>query len=141
MDRFGCNIDIEKADSRGSYIRGWAYVAADETGKVVDYGGDVLGGLSVEEGMAEVRKMAHEFIGEARVAKVVHKGRQIGEVMESVIIDDAMAEALGITNKRRGWYIGMRVDDENVRKRIRSGELKQFSIGGRGQRVPLKEAA
>jgi hypothetical protein len=141
LDRFGCNIDILKADTRGEFVRGWAYVAADELGKVVDYSGDLLGGETVEEGMQEVRKMAHDFICDFRQARVIHKGRVIGEVVESVIIDDAFAEALGLTNKRRGWWIGMQVHDESVRKRIRSGELRQFSVGGRGQRTPRAKAA
>jgi hypothetical protein len=141
LDRFGCNIDIMKSDNRGEFVRGWAYVAADEMGKVVDYSGDLLGGPTVEEGMQEVRKMAHEFICDFRQARVIHKGRVIGEVVESVIIDDALAEVLGITNKRRGWWIGMQVHDKAVQKRIRSNELRQFSIGGKGQRTPLKVAA
>lgn len=138
---FGCNIDILKADARGQFVRGWAYVVADEAGQVVDYSGDVLGGLTVDEGLTEVRKMAHEFICDFRTARMVHKGKCIGEVVESVVIDEPLAEALGITTKRRGWWIGMRIDDVGVQKRIRSGELKQFSVGGRGKRVPLQEAA
>jgi hypothetical protein len=134
LDRFGCNIDILKADTRGEFVRGWAYVVADENGKVVDYSGDMLGGPTVAEGMVEVRKMAHDFIDGVRGCKVIHKGRNVGEIVESVVIDDAMAETLGITNKRRGWWIGMRVDDPEVQKRIRSNELKQFSVGGKGQR-------
>lgn len=138
---FGVNIDFVKADSRGSYVRGWAYVASDEAGQVVDYSGDVIGGLTVTEAMDEVRKMAHDFITDHRVAKMLHKGKQIGEFVESVIIDDAFAKALGASTKRRGWWVGMRVDDEDVRKMVRDGKLRQFSIGGRGVRVPIKEAA
>lgn len=139
--KFGCNIDIIKADGRGEFVRGWAYVVADEAGQVVDYSGDVLGGLTVEEGMAEVRKMAHAFVCDFRTARVVHKGKAVGEVVESIVIDDLVAEKLGITTKRRGWWIGMRIDDAEVQKRVRCGELKQFSIGGKGQRTPLAEAA
>lgn len=135
------NIDFVKSDSRGKYVRGWAYVASDEHGQVVDYSGDVLGGETVEEAMTEVRKMAHEFITDHRVAKMMHKSKQVGEFVESVIIDDEFAKAIGATTKRRGWWVGMRVDDEDVRKKVRDGKLKQFSIGGRGQRHKLKEAA
>lgn len=137
---FRGTVDILKADERGRFIRGWAYVAADENGRVVDYSGDILGGLTVSEGMQEVRKMAHDFIVDFRTARLVHKGKAIGEVVESVVIDDAFADALGAVTKRRGWWIGMRVDDETVQKRIRSGELKQFSIGGRGHRKALGAA-
>lgn len=138
---FGVNIDFVKSDARGSYVRGWAYVASDANGQVVDYSGDVIGGLTVEEAMAEVRKMSHEFITDHRVAKVLHKGQQVGEFVESVVIDDEFAKAIGATTKLRGWWVGMRVDDEEVRKMVRDGKLKQFSIGGRGRRYPVKEGA
>jgi hypothetical protein len=138
---FGVNIDFVKSDSRGGFVRGWAYVASDEDGQVVDYSGDIIGGLTVDEAMTEVRKMAHEFIISHRVAKVLHNGSQIGEFVESVIIDDEFAKAIGASTKRRGWWVGMRVDDEAVRKQVRDGKLRQFSIGGRGVRVPVKEAA
>ena len=137
---FHVNIDFAKSDSRGSYVRGWAYVAADEDGQVVDYSGDVVGGLTVDEAMTEVRKMAHEFIVSHRVAKVLHKGTQIGEFVESVIVDDEFASALGAVTKRRGWWVGLRIDDEEVRKKVRDGKLRHFSIGGRGVRVPIKES-
>jgi hypothetical protein len=140
LDRFGTNIDIIKSDGRGQFIRGWAYVAADEAGQVVDYSGDVLGGLTVEEGMAEVKKMAHAFVCDFRTARLVHKGKAIGEVVESVVIDDEIAKVLGITTKRRGWFIGMRIDDEAVQKSVRDGVLRQFSIGGRGKRTALEGA-
>lgn len=138
---FRGNIDILKADSRGQFIRGWAYVVADEGGQVVDYSGDVMGGLTIDEGMQEIRKSAHDFISDFRTARVHHGGKAVGEIVESVIIDDAFADAVGAVTKRRGWWIGMRVDDEAIQKRIRSGDLKQFSIGGRGKRLKVEGAA
>lgn len=126
-------FNFSKAKANGSYIRGFASVTSFGGVPVEDWQGDTID-------IEVVRKAAHEFIGNARVAKAMHKGDQIGDVVESIVIDDALAKVLGITDKRRGWYIGMTVHDVAVRKQIASGELKAFSIGGRGTRVPVLES-
>lgn len=136
-------VNFEKADSRGRYVRGWAYVCKDKGGDVVDFSGQVVD-------IEVVREAAHEFIADQRISKVLHGKdfgmggvgeRAIGEIIESLIIDDAVAKALGMSDARRGWWIGVRVDDATVQKRIRDGELKAFSIGGRGRVEELKAAA
>ena len=129
-DQLGVTFDFEKADSTGSYVRGWASVVAIDGKSVEDTQGDVI---SIEE----LRKAAHSFVVDARVAKAMHKGEQVGEVVESIIVDDDVAKALEIGTSKRGWWIGMRITDEAIQKRVRSRELKAFSIGGKGRRTPI----
>lgn len=126
----GWTIDFVKADAQGRYVRGFASVATVAGEPVEDFQGDVVS-------MEELTKAAHQFITDARVAKAMHGGAQIGEVVESVLVDDAFAKALGATTDKRGWWIGMKITDPKVQKRIASGELKAFSIGGRGKRTKL----
>lgn len=128
----GLSFNFEKASSNGRYIRGFASVTDYDGKPVEDWQGDVMD-ISV------ARTAAHEFALNARVAKRQHKGEQIGDVVESIIIDDALAKSLGIADKRRGWYIVMDIHDTAVRKDIMAGKLKGFSIGGRGVRVPIVE--
>lgn len=132
-------FQFEKADSRGKYVRGFAYLTKDKSGaEVRDFSGQFIDDIDV------LREAAHDFM-EHRVAKSMHGktvtdgNKAIGDIVESIIVDDDVAKALGIADKRRGWFVGMRVNDEGVQKRIRSGELTAFSIGGRA-RVE-KEAA
>lgn len=134
MDQIGITFAFAKANSTGSYVRGWASVVAQDGTPIEDWQGDVID-------IDDLRNAAHDFISDVRVAKALHKGEQIGEVVESLIIDDDIAKALGITDTRRGWFVGMRVNDSTVQKRIRDGELKQFSIGGRGTRVEIESHA
>jgi hypothetical protein len=129
-------FQFEKADSRGGYVRGFAYLTKDKVGQpVTDYSGQFI------EDMDVLREAAHDFM-DHRIAKAIHgktvrHGAQpVGDIVESIIIDDDVAKALGMTDMRRGWYIGMRVHDETVQKRIRSGELTAFSIGGRAAIAP-----
>jgi hypothetical protein len=123
----GVTFDFEKADNTGRFVRGFASVSTVGGKLVEDHQSDVIT-------MDELTKAAHQFITDARVAKAMHDGSQIGEVVESVMVDDAFAKALGASTDKRGWWIGMKITDPKVQKRIASGELKAFSIGGRGTR-------
>lgn len=129
---FGITFDFEKADAEGRYVRGWASVVSVDGEAVTDWQGDVIA-------MDELRKAAHQFITDARVAKAMHEGAAVGEVVESVIVDDEFAKALGAATTQRGWWIGMRLTSDAIRKRVRSGELKAFSIGGRGKRRKIED--
>lgn len=123
-------FEIEKSAPDGSFVRGWGCVVSQDGRPVIDWEGDVMP-------MQVLRDAVHDFMGGERVAKMMHEGVQVGAVVESVIVDDAFCEAMGITHGTRGWWVGMAVDDLDVRKRVVGGELKGFSIGGRGTRVAL----
>lgn len=124
-------FEFTKSDVEGRYVRGWASVASVDGVPVEDWQGDVVE-------IDELRKAAHQFIAETRVAKAMHRGDAVGDIVESVIIDDEFVKAVGATTTQRGWWIGMRINSETVRKRIQSGELRAFSVGGRGTRVPME---
>jgi hypothetical protein len=125
---FSVICDIAKSHPTGRYVAGWASVTHQDGKQVVDLQNDII---DVEE----LRKAAHDYILNARVAKVNHNGAQIGSVVESVIIDEDFAKAHGIAHKNRGWWIGMAIDDPATREKVRKGALKAFSIGGAGKRV------
>jgi hypothetical protein len=127
----GITFDFQKSDSEGRYVRGWASVISANGVEIEDAHGDVIA-------IEELRKAAHNFITNARVAKAMHRGNSVGEVVESVVIDDEFAAAMGITTTQRGWWIGMQIHDDQIQKRVRSGELRAFSIGGRGKRTSLE---
>lgn len=129
---FGLTFTFEKADDTGRFVRGFASVVSVDGKPVEDWQGDVIS-------MGELRKAAHAYVTNARVAKAMHAGTQVGEVVESVIIDDAFAKAVGMADGRRGWWIGMQVHDQAVQKRVASGELKAFSIGGKGKRKKMED--
>lgn len=127
MQSFGLQIDFQKADPSGRFVRGWASVVSVDGKSVEDHDGDQI---SIDE----LRKAAHRFVTDARVAKAMHRGEAVGEVVESVIIDDDFVKSIGATTTKRGWWIGMEIHDDGIRKRVRDGEFRSFSIGGRGRR-------
>lgn len=128
---FGITFEFEKADTEGRYVRGWASVISVDGKAVEDTQGDVIV-------MDELRKAAHRFVCDARVAKAMHAGSQVGEVVESVIVDDEFVKAMGASTNKRGWWIGMQINSDSIRKRVKAKELKAFSIGGSGRRQPME---
>jgi hypothetical protein len=129
---FNCTFEFAKAETDGSYVRGWASVVAVNGAPVTDTQGDIIS-------MDELRKAAHKFISDARVAKAMHAGQQVGDVVESVIIDDEFAKAMGISDGKRGWWIGMKINSPEIRKGVRENKFRAFSIGGRGRRTKVEQ--
>lgn len=128
--QLGVTFNFEKADTTGRYVRGFASVISKDGQPIEDVEGDVIE-------PAELQKAAHAFITDSRVAKLRHAGEDIGDVVESVLIDDEFAKALGLTDTRRGWWIGMEIHSPDVQALVRSGDLRAFSIGGTGKREAM----
>lgn len=125
-------FDIEKSDPTGRLVTGWFYVQKDAAGQVVDYSGQTIDDIGV------LREAAHDFM-EHRIAKAMHGkdasfgDEPTGDIVDSILIDDDVAKALGMTSQKRGWFGTMRINDATVQKSVRDGNLKQFSIGGKGK--------
>jgi hypothetical protein len=111
-------------------VYGWASVVTKSGKPVVDYHDDIISPNTMH-------KAASDFMECARTAKAMHKGGKIGEIIHSLPLTRDIAKSLGIECEYEGWIIGMKIRDDEVWKRVLSGELKEFSIGGRGLRRAL----
>lgn len=116
-------VGIVKIDEDQKIVYGWASVVTEKGEVVTDRQGDIISPDDME-------KMATDFMMSARVAKAMHDGDGIGEVVHSMPMTKSIAKSFGINTDREGWMIAMKVHDEEVWKRVKSGELKAFSIGG-----------
>ncbi len=128
---------ILKADDDQHLVWGWASVIEENGQAVVDSQGDVIG-------VQDLMDAAHGFMIDTRKGGIMHATRdgsaiKIGEVVESMVLTKDRQEALGIDLGKVGWLITMKVHDDAVWKAIKGGELRAFSIGGRGVRVPMQE--
>lgn len=132
METYQYQAEITKYDDGEGVVYGFVTVYEEGGQPLIDRQGDVIS----EE---EVRKMAHSYVSEARVAKVMHGGKQVGEVVESLVMTRDIQKALGIDLGKAGWFIGMKLHDESIKDRVRKGELAAFSIGGSGKRIPIEE--
>lgn len=124
---------IVKFDKTRQMVYGWGSVVTKDGECVSDLQGD-------EMTIDNVRKVAHDYVREARVGKAMHDGPQIGEVLDSFVFDAEVQKALGVDFGCEGWLVGFHVTDAAVWKRVESGELQAFSIGGTGERTPIEDA-
>ncbi len=120
-------LSVLKVDEDQHMVWGWASVSVEKGQEVHDLQGDCLA-------THELQGAVHDFMENERVGKEMHAGSQIGTVVDSIVFTKAVQDALGIDLGREGWYVGVKVSDDKVWKRVKSGELKAFSIGGSGER-------
>lgn len=120
---------VWKAVESRRMVYGWASVVTKDAADVEDRQGDVMN-------MDNIREKVHDFMAH-RVGKTMHDGSQTGEIVDSFVIDAEVAAAFGVDFGCEGWMVGYKVKDESVWKRVLSGELRAFSIGGDGVRTPL----
>lgn len=123
--------DVVKVDTEQRIVWGWAYVSTIKGKLLTDTQGDRIA-------PDELVKAANEYMRDVRVAKAMHEGEQVGEVIHSLPLTKETANALGIQSDREGWIIGMRVNDDDVWKKVKDGTLRAFSIGGKGERHAVK---
>lgn len=119
---------ILKTDEEARMVYGWASVISTEGVTYVDTQGDMI---SPEVLVAATTR----FMEDVRVGMTMHEGDQIGTIIHSLPITKELADSLGISSGKEGWVVGFKVHDDEVWKRVKSGELTAFSIGGQGQRT------
>lgn len=121
---------VFKANAKKRLVYGWASVAKKDGEDVEDLQGDVITDID------NLREVVHDFMG-TRVGKAMHEGAQVGTIVDSMVFDKDLQDALGIDLGCEGWFVGYKVTDDAVWKRVESGELAAFSIGGSGERTPM----
>lgn len=123
--------DVIKVDGERRIAWGWASVSTLKGETVIDRQGDVISPVEME-------KMADSFMASARTAKAMHDGEGVGEVLHSLPLTKALADALGIQTDREGWIIGMKIHDDKTWGMFKSGALAAFSIGGKAKRKVVR---
>ena len=114
---------ILKRNDEERMVYGWANISVTGGDIVVDKHGEMI----VAE---ELEKAATGFMKSARIAKAMHEGASVGEVVHSMPLTAQIKKAFGVKTPHEGWMIGMHIKNDEIWKRVKSGELKAFSIGG-----------
>lgn len=122
---------ILKADNDQRMVWGWASVITENGVPVVDSQGDVIKSETL-------MKAATDFMLSTRVTKEMHMGGKVGEFIHSLPLTKDIADALGIKSDKEGWIVACKVYDDAVWQKVKSGELKAFSIGGRAKREKIE---
>lgn len=119
--------DILKVDNERRIVWGWASVCTMKGETVTDLQGDRIA-------PAQMEKMADRFMRSARAAKAMHYGDDVGEVIHSFPMTKELADAFGIQSEREGWITGTYIKSDEEWGKVRRGEYKGLSIGGRARR-------
>lgn len=121
---------IEKvADNQEVF--GWASIIEVNGKPVEDSQGDVIS-------ESHLSKFAYDFVENCGLAGEMHRNTDgVGKMIESIVFTKEKQQVLGINLGRVGWWVGFKINDSAVWKRIKNGEYKAFSIGGRGRRLPI----
>lgn len=119
--------DILKVDTERRIVWGWASVCTMKGDLVTDRQGDRIAPSQME-------KMADRFMRSARAAKAMHYGDDVGEVIHSFPMTKELADAFGIQSDREGWITGTYIKSDEEWDKVRKGEYKGLSIGGRARR-------
>lgn len=138
---------VIKVDAEHHLVFGWFSIVQIDGKEITDTQGDIISPETIEFS-------AYDYVLHARKGGEMHQQGEdgtalgIGRLVESCVFthekQTAMLNSLhdqGITSavldlRCVGWWGGFRVDSEPVWQRILNGDLKAFSIGGRGKRDP-----
>ena len=117
-------------------VYGWASVIEKGGETITDHQGDRISS-------DELVKAAHDYMTNERHGGVLHDeiGHDIGHIVESVVFTKELQKHLGVDLGKVGWLIGYKITDDRVKMMVKSGVLKAFSIGGKGRREEVLDAA
>lgn len=121
---------ITKIDDDQMLVFGYASVAAKSGGEtVVDHQGDMIEPRALEAA-------AYDYVLRSRDGGLMHQRRGVARLVESFVITPEKLASMGLSGGPGDavWHVGFKVDDPEVWKRVKAGELKAFSIGGRAVR-------
>lgn len=123
--------EIVKTDEDQRIIFGWAYVMTDANGQVYDKSGEFV------DDVTELEKAAYDYVVEARMQSDGHRGtdhpkRFVGRLIESMVFTPEKMEKMGIPQGSlpTAWWVGFKVEDDEVWQACKRGERPAFSIHG-----------
>lgn len=126
---FQTDIQVTKLDPDQRLIFGWASVAAINGQEVVDKQGDIIP-------VPELEKAAYDFVLYSREQGDMHSQIGVGRLVESLVFTAEKA-AIGLVAKNEqgeqiyGWFVGFKVESDEVWKAHKDGRRPELSIGGR----------
>ena len=96
---------------------------------MVDAQGDVMSARTIED-------MAHDYLIRSRKFDERHNWKAVAATLVESWIVREDTYLFGQLVKAVSWVIGVKVFDDMIWQKIKSGVYKAFSIGGKGVRVP-----
>lgn len=115
---------IAKVDNDLGIVFGFAIVCKQNGKEYFDVQADHIPENAMLEATAS-------FMQGQRMAKDMHAGEKVGQVVFGFPMTADIAKSLGIVTEKTGFIVGMRPDSDEMLEKYNSGEYTGFSIGGR----------
>lgn len=122
---------LHKAKPAEKLVSGWANVSINADGSLpLDWQDDVISPYMLE-------KAAIGFMLNYRESGEMHEGGPVGTVVESIVFTKEKQEAIGIPEGTvpQGWFITVKVHDDETFQKVCDGTYQMFSIQGTCRRV------
>jgi len=136
LAEFQLDVPIAKIDEDKRLAFGWASVAKRKDGTIIsDLQGDEIRDLDAME------DVAYKFVTDCRDGGEMHVRKGVAQLVESFMVTPEKLEKMGLPEGSLpvGWWVGYRVNDEDVWKGVKDGKYTQFSVHGRGRRTILED--
>jgi hypothetical protein len=125
-------FDIYKSVDK-NLVSGWASISIQQDGTLpLDWSGDVISPDVLETA-------AINFMEKYRTSGEMHIGDSVGIIVESIVFTPEKMEALGLPagSLPIGWFITVKIMDNEVFAKVKSGQYKMFSIQGKAKRLKV----
>lgn len=127
VNKFESRGEVTKVDTERRIVYGYASVISKDGVPIVDLQGDIISA-------DELEKAASEFMLGARFGKTMHKGDPTTTIIHSFPMTNETKKAYNIESPYEAWLIAVKVHDDATWEMVKSGGLKDFSIGGAATR-------
>lgn len=123
-------FQVAKKKPAQQVVFGWASVAVDDDGNaIIDKQGDIIE-------PDELEKAVYDYVLTSRDGGEMHERGGTGTLIESIIMTPEKAQAMGIPDvKKVAWWVGYKIHDPEVWKKVESGDYSEFSIEGKAKRI------
>lgn len=121
------DVTIVKVSEEDRIVYGFASVFTVGGETLIDLHDDIIEPRTME-------KAATTFMINSRKGLSMHTGVQTNTIVHSMPLTKEIADAFGIGIDKEGWLIGVHVSDDESWAKVKSGEFRGFSIGGRAKK-------
>lgn len=115
--------EFAKVDEEQGLVLGFAIVSSVNGEPYFDVQGDHIPESSM-------LKAAVDFMVHSRIAKEMHDGDPVGDIVFAWPLTSDIAKAFDIQTRKTGLMIAMKPSSPELLEKFRSGEFTGFSIGG-----------
>lgn len=125
-------FDINKSADK-NLVSGWASISIQADGEIpLDWQGDIIAPHVLEAA-------AINFMEKYRVSGEQHVGNAKGIIVESIVFTEDKMKAIGIPpgTVPVGWFITVKIKDNEVFAKVKNGQYKMFSIQGKAKRLKV----